>query len=529
MSAAPSIATRPQPQARRPDSAPPPPHPSGPHGTLPRDTAHLPLLAAVVLALLASRFLTMTWLPMSDTTEPRYAEIARLMAESGDWITPWFEPGVPFWGKPPLSFWLQALSMKLFGVSDLAARLPAWLAMAGVVALTARLGWHFGGVHRALTSALVLSTMALAWISAGAVMTDPFLALGTTLSLVAFALACAGKGGAWRWLFFVGLAIGLLAKGPVAAVLCAIPVLAWALWNRRWRSPFAILPWWRGSLLTAVLTLPWYIAAELKTPGFLHYFIIGEHLGRFIAPGWEGDLYGNAHDEPRGMIWVFLLWASLPWGLLGLAALLRIAASPQRRTQTAAWLRDPAHGFVVAATLAAPLFFTLAGNILWTYVLPSLPFLALLVARALPRRSLPPAALGAAALVPIATTAWGLHLTAQPDRLKSEVALVRVFDEHRGDAEMPLHYIGSVPFSARYYSRDDAIPIRIADLPGLLSSSQDPVIYVAAPPALIEQVLEAAPTSAAASLFEGRRRTLLALPTHAAAAPIVTTGLPTLR
>ncbi|MEP4393882.1 phospholipid carrier-dependent glycosyltransferase, partial [Marinobacter sp.] len=77
----------------------------------------------VLAAVLFSRFIGMTLFPFVDTTEPRYAEIARLMAESGDWITPWFEPGVPFWGKPPLSFWAQAASLKIFGLSEFSLRL----------------------------------------------------------------------------------------------------------------------------------------------------------------------------------------------------------------------------------------------------------------------------------------------------------------------------------------------------------------------------------------------------------------------
>ena len=67
--------------------------------------------------LLLVRIIAMAVVPLADTTEPRYAEIARLMLTTNDWITPWFEPGVPFWGKPPLSFWAQALSFKLFGIN----------------------------------------------------------------------------------------------------------------------------------------------------------------------------------------------------------------------------------------------------------------------------------------------------------------------------------------------------------------------------------------------------------------------------
>jgi 4-amino-4-deoxy-L-arabinose transferase-like glycosyltransferase len=94
------------------------------------------LLASVLLARLALSAL----IPFMDTTEPRYAEIARIMAQSNDWITPWFNNGVPFWGKPPLSFWAQALSFKLFGVNEFAGRLPSWLANLGIVGLIYALG-----------------------------------------------------------------------------------------------------------------------------------------------------------------------------------------------------------------------------------------------------------------------------------------------------------------------------------------------------------------------------------------------------
>lgn len=139
-------------------------------------------------AVLVSRLIGMALFPFADTTEPRYAEIARLMAETGDWITPWFEPGVPFWGKPPLSFWAQALAIKVFGLSEFSLRLPSWLATLAMVWLVWRLAKQLWNVHAALWSSLVFATMALTYISAGAVMTDSFLALGTTLTLVSFCL-----------------------------------------------------------------------------------------------------------------------------------------------------------------------------------------------------------------------------------------------------------------------------------------------------------------------------------------------------
>ena len=133
-------------------------------------------LVMILGILLVARLFAMTALPLIDTSEPRYAEIARIMAVSGDWITPWFEPGVPFWGKPPLAFWAQALGIKLFGLSELAVRLPSFLVMllvAGLVYIAAR---EVFGPRQARWATLILDTMLLPFVSAGDVLTDPFLA-----------------------------------------------------------------------------------------------------------------------------------------------------------------------------------------------------------------------------------------------------------------------------------------------------------------------------------------------------------------
>ena len=220
--------------------------------------------------ILALRLLAMAMMPFADTSEPRYAEIARLMATTGDWITPWFEPGEPFWGKPPLAFWAQALSIRLFGLSELAVRLPSWLAMLGVLALVHRCARQLRGEQAARWATLLFATMLLPYASAGAVLTDAFLALGITLSMVSFLLAPRDPRPLWRYGFFVGLAIGLLAKGPLALALTAGAMVPWMLWHRNARAQLRALPWAAGIALTLTLALPWYIAAELKTPCLLY-------------------------------------------------------------------------------------------------------------------------------------------------------------------------------------------------------------------------------------------------------------------
>ena len=62
-----------------------------------------------------------------------------------------------------------------------------------------------------------------------------------------------------------------------------------------------------GILITMAIAVPWHILAEIKTPGFLKYYLIGENFDRFVIPGWKGDMYGSAHKQFRGMIWLFTI------------------------------------------------------------------------------------------------------------------------------------------------------------------------------------------------------------------------------
>lgn len=352
-------------------------------------------LLAVVVAL---RLLTLGLYPLTDTTEARYAEMARKMLDSGNWLTPMFEVGVPFWGKPPLSFWLSALPMAVAGVSEFTARLGPLLATVGVLALL----WQWqpfsnqGDARNAsknianygtgIAASLIFISTPLGFIASGAVMTDMAMVAGTTLSMVGFwrTVSTEAVGGRpwWPWLFFVGQAIGLMAKGPVAAVLSGLALGSWVVcraWQRSWRETLQTLwqrlPWLRGLALVAVLVLPWYVLAEQATPGFLRYFIVGEHWHRFTQSGWKGDLYGVAHAQPKGRIWLFALASTLPWVL---------AASwwaVKRRRMASVFHGTGELAYLLCWALAPCVFFTLSGNILPAYVLPGLPAFALLVAR----------------------------------------------------------------------------------------------------------------------------------------------------
>lgn len=441
-------------------------------------------------AVLGLRLLGMVWLPFADTTEPRYAEISRLMVTTGDWITPWFAPGIPFWGKPPLAFWSEAASFKLLGVNEFAARLPSWLATLGTLALIHVHARSFFGARVARWSLLVYSTCALVYVAAGAVLMDPFLALATTWAMVAFAMATRQPTWPWQYGFFVALAVGLLAKGPLMLVLVAGPLIPWLAWHPSARESCKTLPWFSGLALMLALSAPWYVLAELKTPGFLNYFLVGEHFLRFVDSGWAGDLYGNAHERMKGAIWLDVLLASFPWGVVALGVLLRRVVDPAGRRALGQALQDPGKTYLLAWALFTPVFFTFAGNILWTYVLPGLAAFSILTAIALAgwqeKRKLNRRMLYAlASLCPLLISAYMALVVAQPQRLKTEKELVAHAVRHMQPGER-LAFLGATPFSATFYSRGQASSITSEDLAATVSRPTG--LYLAVPRVEFDQV-----------------------------------------
>lgn len=413
-----------------------------------------------LLILLVVPLVAMSVLPLADTSEPRYAEIARVMAQSGDWITPWFEPGVPFWGKPPLSFWAQAISLKALGLADFAPRFPSWLATVAVLWIIYQLVVTLFDQDTARRAVLIYASTALVFIASGAVLTDPYLALGTTLSMAGVAMAGRSNSVFWRHAFFIGLSIGLLAKGPLVLVLVGGALFPWFALHARARACFKALPWFTGVLLVVVLVLPWYVAAELKTPGFLDYFIVGEHVRRFLDPGWAGDLYGTAHKAPYGTIWYYWLQASFPWGFYGVVLLLLSLPSRDKRHAMMAQLCDERIVYLLGWALFTPIFFTVSGNVLWTYLLPALPGLSVLLALALRARQ---KSLWLALIAPVTVSVLLLWVTAQPHRLKTEKWLVQYVQRHAEPGQV-LYYLDDLPFSARYYSHETAIKLSAAGL-----------------------------------------------------------------
>jgi len=333
-------------------------------------------------------------------------------------------------------------------------------------ALTYLLAKHLRDSALGLYSSAILASTGLFYVLAGGVMTDPALGLCTTLSMVSLALALRASSRrsqlGWGYAFFLGLGGSLLAKGLVGLVLIIGPSLAWAVLARRLTEMGRVLPWKSGILLTLGISLPWHLLMELRTPGFLEYYVVGEHFKRFFVRGWEGNLYGNTHKHVPGTIWGFFVVATFPWVFLLIPSLLWLLK--RRRAYAPGRDENSWHVYLLLWCVAPAMLFTFAQNIMITYLLPSLPAFAILTALVLqevgrltaagerPWFICPAAARCSLLIVPVAFTTVAMVVLPFIGNSRSQRELVSAFraaqDEHAAD----LLYIGRLPYSAEFYS-----------------------------------------------------------------------------
>ncbi len=306
--------------------------------------------------------------------EPRYAQVAREMLERHDWITPSLG-GQPWLEKPPLYYWEAMLAYRIFGVSDWAARLPsAFNASLLVLAIYFFLRRFRPGVE--LDGALITASSAGIVGYARAASMDMALAAAFTMGMVAW----------WAWresekriyltIFYAFMALGTLAKGPVAPFLAFVVIVSYAAAVRELRLVLKTL-WMPGIFFFCALALPWYFAAQMRNPGFFREFILEHNLGRF-----SHNLYH--HTEP---FWYYLpitALALVPWTVFVIAALVPALRTWQAKHKTiAVGGMDLQYQFTLFAggwLIVPVIFFSFSQSKLPGYILPAIPAGGLLLA-----------------------------------------------------------------------------------------------------------------------------------------------------
>ena len=307
--------------------------------------------------------------PLAEPDEPRYAEIPREMIELGDWATPHLNY-VKYFEKPPLVYWLTAIGFEAFGIHEWTARVwPALFGLIGIV-MTYVLGRAMFDAWTGYAAAALLAAAPLYFgLSQIVVLDMPVSALMT----VALGCVWLAYTNVRRQLFMVlayaATALAVLTKGPVALLLTGATVVLFIVLQR----DIGALRWlwsWLGVFAFVAIALPWFIVVSARNPEFVNFFVIEQHVDRFLRP--------HEHQQPLWFFVPILVAGFLPWSAFVLLAP-RVAA---RFLRQATSLRlSPAVLYCVIWSAVVFGFFSLSGSKLGTYILPMFCPVALLLAR----------------------------------------------------------------------------------------------------------------------------------------------------
>ena len=336
-------------------------------------------LNRIVLVLLLVAFAVIWFTPLGmrhliPSDEGRYAEMAREMFVTGDWITPRYN-GYKYFEKPPLQTWLNALTFAWFGIGEWQARLYTALASFAGVLLVGFTGARLFNPLSGFLAAVVLACSPYWNLMGHFNALDMGLAFWMALSLCALLLAqrpglrpAAVRG--WMWVCWAAMAFAVLSKGLVGvilpgAVLVLYTLIArdWALWKRLYLVS--------GIVIFFAIATPWFVLVQQRNPEFFNFFFIVQQFRRYLTP--EQNRPGPFYYFVPVLLVGFLPWLSVAWQSVRHA--LRMPRQPNGFSPMLVLLIWSAFIF---------LFFSASHSKLISYVLPVAPALALIIGAYLP-------------------------------------------------------------------------------------------------------------------------------------------------
>ncbi len=319
-------------------------------------------------------FLTLLGMrPLSNPDEGRYGEIPREMAVTGDFVTPRLN-GVKYFEKPPLVYWLSALTFRQFGVSEFTVRLWGGIFSVIGVLLTYAAGRALHGRAAGIWSAIILATTLMYYIFSQIMLLDMAVAVTISGSLFAFILAVREPRGRKRFglfmAFYVFMALATLSKGLIGIALPGAVIFLWVLLLNRWRALWPFYPI-VGSIMLLAIAAPWHIYAAQANPDFLNFYFYHEHWQRFTT-----RVHGRY--EP----W----WFFLPIFLVGLFPWVYFTGQAMRESLAGGWKarqKNSEAWFLLIWVAFIMAFFSKSQSKLIPYILPVFPAMAVMLGRSI--------------------------------------------------------------------------------------------------------------------------------------------------
>ncbi len=361
-------------------------------------------MALIVLAWIALQIGGLFSPGLLDDVDSIYIEIAREMLHRHDFVTPYID-GIRFFDKPPLMYWMAAGSMRLFGETDWAARLPLALATLALFLGVYSLGKRFYGERGGLYSALASATAVGPYLYTRFFIPDILICLWMTLGVQFFLIAmdrvdedsgspARGKDRALApCLAFAGvLALNLLTKGLIGLVFpLAFASLYLALTRQlRQISRLHLLP---SAAVFILIAAPWHILAAIRNPaiempsclglpmraGWAWFYLYNEHVARFLGRRIPHD-YGNT---PIWLFWMYAVIWIMPWAIFLPGAVTQFRRDLGHRFPVTVRARQAALALTIWAGVVL-VFFSVSSRQEY-YSLPAIPALALMAGGLLAR------------------------------------------------------------------------------------------------------------------------------------------------
>ena len=324
-----------------------------------------------VILLLAAIYLGSIWQrPLFAPDEFRYSEISREMIASGDWIVPRLA-GMPYFEKPVMGYWLNAIAMKLVGEVPGACRLAGALTTLFAAFAIGLLCCRANAPKLAAVAPVVFLLSGLVFAIGTYGVLDAPLVCFLTWTMVMFYFAWGEKRRLRQagFLALAGISCGcaFLSKGALGVVLPGVACCLFLLWQREWKRIFTLF--WIPLLFLLLTAAPWSIAIHRAEPDFWRHFIVVEHVQRAL----EGTSTGDDRGEP--------FWFYLPVAVLGLMPWLLLLPVFWRpwRDHWRAYLTQPLLRLSLCCCGAWFVLFSVSAGKLGTYILPCFPWFAILI------------------------------------------------------------------------------------------------------------------------------------------------------
>lgn len=328
------------------------------------------LLFVIIFALLW--FGTLNYRHLIPSDEGRYAEMAREMLLTGDWITPRYN-GYKYFEKPPLQIWATAATFQFFGIGEWQARLWSGLTGFFTILLIGFTGSRIFNARAGWLAAIVLASSPM-WIISGHFNSlDMGLSAFLVAALCSLLLAQNAQSKTqlrnWMWACWIFMALATLSKGLIGGAIPAMVFVAYSISAWDWKI-WTRLKLISGIAIYLIITAPWFVMVALRNPEFLEFFFIHEHLQRFTQ---------DAHSR-TGPIYYFvplLLIGILPW-VFQIPGAIAQAWQERQRGFSSSWLLVCWFAVIFA-------FFSVSQSKLPGYIIPIFPALALLIGNRLDR------------------------------------------------------------------------------------------------------------------------------------------------